>query len=125
MVPTAAGGPDAHGAGQTHPRLMTIANGSAGYAPEHPKTVYVHARAVWPDGANGALQLPWFAFVSTPLPASELTIAVTTGCSESGLVGVGVLLCAISLIGWAPATMAPSCAACSIFCFWLKASLKS
>ena len=38
---------------------------------------------------------------------------------------VVVLPATRSLNGCAPTKMAPSCAACSIFCFWLKAPLKS
>src|ERR1700674_3782890 len=104
MLPTAAGELEA----ETHPRSMVIVRSSG-----HGEIVYFHFRfepecAAVPGGA----QVP---FVTTPLAASELKTAVTTGCSESGL----VLLEAMSLIGCAPAMMAPSCAACSIFCVWL------
>ena len=97
MVPTATVVPTVPDA-DTHPRLMVITSWSLDVA-EHPEIVYVHVRAACPDGVNGGWQLVWLAFGSNPLPDSELTIAVTTGCRESGLVGVEVEADAMSLIG--------------------------
>src|SRR5271166_4173904 len=95
-VPMVAGEPEpGEPEPDTNPRLMVMIRVSG-----QPAIVYVHATPVGPVAAPGGEQVP---AGTVPLATSALKIAVTTGFRESGEEGD-----AISLVGCAPAIMAPS-----------------